>query len=92
MTQLLLKSGLKEWVTKYQNAVHYYMKKLHSRNMFKPIHLKELEDTQRNSISESQMLLKQNRVGKTKGRTVADGNIQRYYISKEYSISPTIST
>ena len=50
MTQLFLKEGLKEWVTKYHNTVHYNMKQLHFRNTFKPMHWIELVDTQENSI------------------------------------------
>jgi hypothetical protein len=38
------------------------------------------------------MFLKQKQDRKTKGRTVAGGNKQRDYISKEYAISPTVAT
>ena len=61
MTQNLLKAGLKEYLTKTQNAVHSRMKQLHSRSTFKPINLKELDDNQRKIILESHMLLKKNR-------------------------------
>ena len=59
--------------------------------MFKPMHWKKLYDTQRKSILEPHMFLKQNRDGKIKGRTEAGGNKHRDYISKEYPISPTVS-
>jgi hypothetical protein len=38
------------------------------------------------------MFLKLKRDGKIKGRTVAGGNKQRDYISKEYASSPTVAT
>jgi hypothetical protein len=38
------------------------------------------------------MVLKEKRDGKVKGRTVAGGNKQRDYISKEDASSPTFAT
>jgi hypothetical protein len=43
-------------------------------------------------VLESHVFLKQKREGKIKGRTVAGGNKQRDYISKEYASSPTVTT
>ena len=77
MTQILLKSVLKEWGTKVHNDVNSGMKQPHFRNMFKPLHWKELDNTQRNSILESHMFLKQKRYGEIKGQTVDGGNKQR---------------
>jgi hypothetical protein len=37
------------------------------------------------------MFLKQKRDGNIKGRTVAGGNNQRDYVSKEDAISPTVA-
>ena len=54
--------------------MHSEMKQLHFRNTLKPINWKEPEYTQRKSILESHMFLKQNRYGKIKGQTVAGGN------------------
>ena len=68
------------------------MKRLHLINMLKPIHWKELDNTQRESVLESHMLLKQKRDGKIKGRTVAGRNKQEEDISKEEYISPTLAT
>jgi hypothetical protein len=75
MTQLLLKSGLKEWG-------HSEMKQLHLRNTFKPKHWRELSKAQRQTVLESHMFLKLKRDGKIKGRTVDGGHKQRDYISK----------
>ena len=68
------------------------MKQLHFRNTFKPLHWKQLTETQRKTVLESHMFLKEKRDGKIKGRTVAGGNKQRDYISKEDASSPTVTT
>ena len=92
MTQLSLKVGLKTWGEEAEAAVHSEMKQLHFRDTFEPKHWKDLNEAQRKSILESHMFLKQKRDGKIKGRTVAGGNKQRDYISKEDASSPTVAT
>lgn len=92
MTQLSLKMGMKEWGDRAKEAVHSEMKQLHMRDTFKPMHWKELTHTQKQTVLESHMFLKEKRDGKIKGRTVAGGNKQRDYISKEDASSPTVST
>jgi hypothetical protein len=92
MTQLSLKSGLKEWGDKAYIAAESEMKQLHFRDTFKPMHWSELTETQRLTVLESHMFLKEKRDGKIKGRTVAGGNKQRDYISKEDASSPTVAT
>jgi hypothetical protein len=92
MTQLSLKSGLKQWGDKAHAAVMSEMKQLHFRNTFKPKHWSKLLKTQRQTVLESHMFLKEKRDGSLKGRTVAGGNKQRDYISKEDASSPTIAT
>jgi hypothetical protein len=67
------------------------VKQLHFRNTFKPNHWRELIQVQRQTLLESHMFLKQKRDGKIKGRTVAGGNKQRDYISKEDASSPEVA-
>ena len=92
MMQLSLKAGLKCWGTKAKAAVHSEMKQLHFRDTFKPMHWNELSYTQKKSALESHMFLKEKRDGKIKGRTVAGGNKQCDYISKEDASSPMVAT
>jgi hypothetical protein len=92
MTQLSLKAGLKEWGEEAFMTIHSEMKQFHFRNTFKPKHWREPSQVQRQTVLESHMFLKQKRDGNIKGRTVAGGNNQRDYISKEYSSSPTVAT
>jgi hypothetical protein len=67
------------------------MKQLHLRNTFKPKHWRELSQVQQQTVLESHMFLKQKRDRKIKGRTVAGGNKQRDYISKEDASSLTVA-
>ena len=92
MTQLSLRAGLKEWGDEAFTAAQSEMKQLHFRDTFKPKHWRELTETQRRTVLESHMFLKLKRDGKIKGRTVAGGNKQRDYISKEDASSPTVAT
>jgi hypothetical protein len=92
MTQLSLKAGLKEWGEEAFMAAQSKMKQLHFRNTLKPKHWQELSQVQRQTVLESHMFLKQKRDGKIKGRTMAGGNNQRDYISKEDASSPTVDT
>jgi hypothetical protein len=92
MTQLSLKAGLKAWGKEARTAVHKEMQQLHFRDTFKPMHWYELTHTQKQSVLESHMFLKEKRTGEIKGRTVAGGNKQRDFLSKEEVTSPTVAT
>jgi hypothetical protein len=92
MTQLSLNSGLKQWGNEAYAAVTLEMKQLHFRNMFKPKYWNELSKTQHQTMLESHMFFKEKRNGSLKGRTVARGNKQQDYISKEDASSPTVTT
>jgi hypothetical protein len=91
MTQLSLKAGLKEWGDRACTAARSEMKQLHLRSTFKPKHWRELSQVQCQMVLDFHMFLKQKRDGKIKGRTVAGGNKQRDYISKEDASSPTVA-
>jgi Reverse transcriptase (RNA-dependent DNA polymerase) len=92
LTQLSLKAGLNKWKGKAQDAAYAEMKQLHLRDTFRPKRWSELSDESKNNVLESHMFLKEKRNGEIKGRTVAGGNKQRDYISKEDVSSPTVST
>ena len=92
MTKLSLKMGLKTWKDKGRSAAKADMKQLHMRNTFIPKHYKDLDVLQCKSILEYHMFLKEKKNEDIKGRTVAGGNKQRDFISKEDSISTTLFT
>ena len=68
------------------------MNQLNFRETSKPMHWKELDDTQRKSVLESHMFLKKNVVVKIKGITFSGVNKHRDYISREESSSPDVAT
>jgi hypothetical protein len=92
MTQLSLKAGLRQWGDKAKAAAHSEMKQLHLRDTFKPFHWSELTHDEKQRVLESHMFLKEKRDLKIKGRTVARGNKQCDYISKEEASSPAVAT
>jgi Reverse transcriptase (RNA-dependent DNA polymerase) len=92
MTQLSLKAGLKAWGKKAEKAVYTEMKQLHIRNTFRPRRWKDLTKEQKDKLLESHLFLKKKRCGAIKGRTVAGGNKQRSYTTKDEVSSPTVST
>lgn len=92
MTQLSMRAGLKAWGEPAKRAVKDEMSQLHFRDTFRPRHWKDLTKEEKARLLESHLFLKKKRCGKIKGRTVAGGNKQRGYISKEDSSSPTVST
>jgi hypothetical protein len=92
MTQLSMRAGLKAWGEPAKQAVKDEMSQLHFRDTFRPRHWKDLTKEEKARLLESHLFLKKKRCGKIKGRTVAGGNKQRGYISKEDSSSPTVST
>jgi hypothetical protein len=59
ITQLSLKSSLKQWGDKAYAAVTPDMKQLHFQNTFKPKHWNELSKTQQQMVLESHMFLKE---------------------------------
>ena len=92
MTQLSLKMSMKTWKYKGRSAAKSEMKQIHMRDTFIPKHYKYLDVVQRKPILESHMFLKEKINGDIKGRTVAGGNKQRDFISKDYSSSLNVST
>ena len=87
-----MKAGLRAWGYKAFSAVKSEMKQLHFRNIFRPMHWKDLTATQRRTVLESHLFLKENRDGTNKGRTVAGENKQHGYISKEDASFPTVDS
>jgi hypothetical protein len=92
ITQLSLNAGLEELGYRAFIAARSDMKQLHLRNTFKPNHWRELSQVQHQTVLDSHMFLKQKRDVKINEKTVAGGNKQRNYISKEDASSPTIAT
>jgi hypothetical protein len=92
MQQLSLKAALKQWGTDAEDAGVKEISQLHWRDTFVPRRYSDLTDELKKKVLESHMFDVKKRDGKTKARLVAGGNMQRYYLTKEESSSPTVST
>ena len=68
------------------------MKQLHMRDTFEPTRWKDIPEDDRKGVLESHLFLKQKRDGTIKGRTVAGGNKQRDFFSKEDASSCATSS
>ncbi len=76
MTQLSLKSAVKEWGEEALFAAKKELKQLHWRNSFRPVHYKDLSETQHRMILESFLFITRKRSRELKARKVAGGNKQ----------------
>jgi hypothetical protein len=65
---------------------------MHMRETFQPIKWDDILTEQKKKVLESHLFLKLKRDGTIKARTVAGGNRQRGFISKEDATSPTAAT
>lgn len=89
MTQLSMKSGLKRWQGKAEDAISLELRQLHFRDTFEPLNPKKLSNKERKEVLESHLFLKQKRDDSIKGRMVAGGNKQRGTIPAIEASSPT---
>ena len=92
LMQLSMKAGLKEWGEEAKKAVILEMSQLHHRATFKPLDRNRMTAEQHKQKLRSHLFLKKKRDGTIKGRTVAGGNKQHDFITKEEASSPTAST
>lgn len=92
MQQLSVKAALKEWGREAKDAGEKEASQLHWRKTFVPKRMSELTHDEQTKVLESHMFIVRKRTGETKARIVAGGNMQRNYLSKQDSSSPTVST
>jgi hypothetical protein len=92
LQQLSIKAALKQWGTNAEDAGVKEVSQLHWRNTFVPRRYSNLTDEHKKRVLESHMFVVKKQDGKTKARVVAGGNMQRDYLTKEDSSSPTVST
>jgi hypothetical protein len=92
LQQLSLKAALKQWGTDAEDAGVKEISQLHWRDTFVPKRYSDLTNDHKKRVLESHMFVVKKRDGKTKARVVAGGNMQRDYLTKEESSSPTVST
>ena len=86
-----LTKGLKKFGEKGKQAAMKEMQQLHDRVCFEPIKLENLTPTEKKRALESLIFLVEKKSGEVKARTCANGSVQRNWMTKEDSTSPTVS-
>ena len=87
-----LKSAVNKFGDRAREAALGEMRQLHDRVVFEPVNVDSLLPKERKRAMESLMFLTEKRDGTIKGRTCANGSIQREYIDREDAASPTAMT
>jgi hypothetical protein len=87
-----LNKGLKKFGDCGKEMAQKEMKELHDHVIFKPILIAYMTPLERKRAMESLIFLTEKRDGTIKARTLANGNTQCEYISREEATSPTTST
>lgn len=90
--QMSLNKGIKKHGEKAIKGITKELRQMHLRDSFIPKKRNELTKKQWQSACEAVNLIKEKKSGEIKGRTCADRRVQRKYISKEESASPTAAT
>ena len=84
-----LKKGLKKFGKRAEQSATKEMKQLHDRVCFRPINPSEMTTDERKKAMESLIFLTEKRDGRLKARTVANGSVQRKWMEREDTASPT---
>jgi Reverse transcriptase (RNA-dependent DNA polymerase) len=91
-TQMSFKQGLKQYGRAAEEALMKEFAQLQDLNVYEPVNARLLTPEQRKGALRAINLIKEKRNGILKGRTVADGRIQRPLYEKSETASPTIAT
>ncbi|KAL7565950.1 hypothetical protein ACA910_008408 [Epithemia clementina (nom. ined.)] len=87
-----LEKGLKKFGDKGYKAAFGEMKQLHDRVCFVPVNIADLTPSEKARAMESLIFLTEKRDGSIKGRTCANGSVQRQWMDREETASPTAAT
>ena len=90
-TQMSARKGIERFGQLAVAAMLKEYKQLNDLLVFGAVSPESMSEEERRRALRAINLIKLKRCGKVKGRTCADGSVQRGYISKEDSSSPTIS-
>jgi uncharacterized protein YeaC (DUF1315 family) len=92
MTQMTARAGIKKHGQVAIDALYNEFLQLHDLGVFDWQHAGKLTKEQKRAALQAISVIKEKRCGKIKGRTVADGSVQRDLYSKEETSSPTVLT
>jgi hypothetical protein len=91
-TQMSFKEGLKRYGKEAEAALMKEFAQLEDLNVYEAVNARLLTKEQRRGALRAINLIKEKRTGQIKGRTVADGSVQRSLYDKADTASPTIAT
>jgi hypothetical protein len=91
-TQMSFKEGLKRYGKEAEAALMKEFAQLEDLNVYEAVNARLLSKEQRRGALRAINLIKEKRTGQIKGRTVADGSVQRTLYDKADTASPTIAT
>jgi hypothetical protein len=89
--QMTASKGIKLFGPKAIAAMFKEYKQLNDLKVLGRINVDALSPEQKRKALRAVNLIKEKRCGKIKGRTVADGSVQRKYVPREEASSPTLS-
>jgi hypothetical protein len=92
MTQMTAKAGIRKHGRAAEAALMQEFAQFENLNVYEVINVKTLTAEQRKGALRALNLIKEKRDGQLKGRTVADGSVQRSLYDKTETTSPTVST
>ena len=90
--QLRLNKGLNKFGKKSRNTAHKELHQIHNRIVSKPIDINSLTTEERKKAMESAMFLTEKMDRHVKGRTCANGSVQRSRVTKDEAISPAAAS
>ena len=88
-TQMLARAGIKKHGQAARDALTAEFAQLDHKGAYEPIQAVDLTKTQQNNALRIINLIKEKRIGRLKGRSVADGRPQRMSYTKDETSSPT---
>jgi hypothetical protein len=92
MTQMSAKQGIRKHGKPAIEALYQEFLQLHNRTVFQGQHAHQLTKQQKLGALRAISVIKEKRSGTLKGRTVADGSVQRDLYDKQDTTSPTVTT
>jgi Reverse transcriptase (RNA-dependent DNA polymerase) len=92
LTQMSAAQGIKVYGDPAVAAIQKEFCQLHNKGVFEPKHASSLTSAQKRASLRAVNLIKEKRTGELKGRTCADGSIQRSLYDKSETTSPTVAT
>ena len=92
MTQMTARAGIQKHGKLAEAALMQEFAQLESLDVYEAVNAAKLTPAERKGALRAINLIKEKRDGNIKGRTVADGSVQRTLYDKSETASPTVST